>query len=256
MNRWLVNVRQVCYEYPDGTNALNGVSFALAPGESAALIGGNGAGKSTLLSILPGIMHPTSGGVEIRGEVMSRSNAAILRRNLGMVFQNPDDQLFMPTVEADIAFGLLNLGLPAAEAMVKVREALEQVGCVHLQNRSPHRLSVGEKRSVAIAAVLAMAPAMLVMDEPSAGLDPWSRRRLIELLGQCGQAKLIATHDLDFALDACERVLVLHQGKIVADGPAGDILRDKSLLEACRLELPLRLQGCPVCGASGFFGRR
>ena len=248
MNRCFVNMQKVSYDYPDNTPALRGVSFSLGQGETVALIGGNGAGKSTLLSILLGIMFPTAGSVEIHGEKLTRKTAGTLRRSLGMVFQNPDDQLFMPTVYDDIAFGPLNAGMSQTETEVVVKEMLDKVGAAHLCRRSSHRLSIGEKRTVAIAAVLALMPEILVMDEPTAGLDPWSRRRLIELLGQFGHTKLVATHDMDFALEVCGRVLVLQNGQIVADGPARDILGNRELLESCRLELPLRLQGCPVCG--------
>lgn len=245
----LVNGQNIAYIYPDGTPALHSVTFSLAQGENVALIGGNGAGKSTLLSILLGIVFPTDGKVEIRGEVLTRKSAAALRHTVGMVFQDPDDQLFMPTVYDDVAFGPLNQGLSPEETEARVTDALKKVGSEHLCRRSPHRLSIGEKRTVAIAAVLALMPELLVMDEPTAGLDPWSRRRLVELLGQFGHTKLIATHDLDFALDVCERVLVLQAGRIVADGAVHDIFRNRELLESCRLELPLRLQGCPICGA-------
>ena len=248
MSQNVVTLKNVAYDYQDGTSALQDVSFALAQGETAALIGSNGAGKSTLLSILLGLVFPVTGSVEIYGEDLTRKNAGVLRSKLGMVFQNPDDQLFMPTVVDDVAFGPLNMGLSQAEAESRAMEMLDKVGAAQLKKRSPHRLSTGEKRAVTIAAVLAMMPEILVMDEPTAGLDPWSRRRLMNLLGQFAQTKLIATHDLDFALEVCGRVLVLQDGRIAADGPACDILRNKELLESCRLELPFRLQGCPICG--------
>jgi cobalt/nickel transport system ATP-binding protein len=168
-----------------------------------------------------------------------------------MVFQDPDDQLFMPTVEEDVAFVPLNLGLPPAEVGEHVRRALEQVGAGHLQHRASHRLSTGEKRAVTLACVLAMSPDVLVMDEPTANLDPHGRRLLIELLRTFGHTRIIATHDLDLALDLCERTVALRDGRVAADGPTSRVLTDRALLERCRLELPLRLQGCPVCGTAG-----
>jgi cobalt/nickel transport system ATP-binding protein len=164
-----------------------------------------------------------------------------------MVFQDPDDQLFMPTVYDDVAFGPLNLGLPPEEVQARVTEALARVEALHLQDRPPYRLSGGEKRSVAIASVLSMKPDILVMDEPTTGLDPRARRRLIELLRGFHHTKIIATHDLDLVLDLCERTIVIHNGRVTADGPTAAIFQDQELLAASHLEKPLRLQGCPVC---------
>ena len=232
----------VQYHYPDHTPALQDVSFHIAHSESVALIGGNGAGKSTLLSLLVGIVFPTAGTVNIGGVDLTHKTAAQLRQRIGLVFQNPDDQLFMPTVLDDVAFGPLNLGLSTEQAQERAVGALTTVGAAHLSQRSSLRLSTGEKRAAAIAAVLAMAPDILLMDEPTAGLDPWSRRQLINLLGSFAHTKIIATHDLDFALDACQRTLVLREGRVVADGPTANLLRDRELLASCRLELPLRWQ--------------
>ena len=167
-----------------------------------------------------------------------------------MVFQDPDDQLFMPTVREDVAFGPLNLGLSEEDALQRVTTALRQAGALHLQDRPPHRLSSGEKRAVAIATVLAMSPDVLVLDEPSTGLDPKSRRQLIDWLAGYQHTKIIATHDLDLVLDLCQRTIVLSAGKVLADGPTQDIFQNHTLLEQSRLEQPLRLQGCPVCSAA------
>jgi cobalt/nickel transport system ATP-binding protein len=167
---------------------------------------------------------------------------------VGMVFQNPDDQLFMSTVYDDVAFGPLNLGLPVKEVDTRVRRALEIVDVLHLKDRPPHRLSGGQKRRVAIATVLSMSPDILVMDEPSAGLDPHARRQLIALLGTFAHTKIIASHDLDMVLDLCERTIILHKGMVKADGPTLEIFQDDALLTESRLERPLRLQGCPICG--------
>ena len=232
----------VQYHYPDHTPALQDVGFQIAHGESVALIGGNGAGKSTLLSLLVGIVFPTAGTVNIDGVELTHKTASGLRQRLGLVFQNPDDQLFMPTVLDDVAFGPLNQGLSPAQAKERALDALATVGASHLSLRSSLRLSTGEKRAAAIAAVLAMTPDILLMDEPTAGLDPWSRRQLINLLGSVAHTKIIATHDLDFALDVCARTLVLRDGRVVAGGPSATLLQDRELLASCRLELPLRWQ--------------
>jgi cobalt/nickel transport system ATP-binding protein len=221
---------------------LQQVSVSIRPGEAVALIGGNGAGKSTLLSLLVGIFFPTAGQITIGGLELTPQTAADIRRKVGMVFQNPDDQLFMPTVFADVAFGPLNMGLATEQATQLAEAALATVGAAGLTKRSSHRLSIGEKRAVAIAAVLSMSPEVLLMDEPTSGLDPWSRRQLITLLSSFNHTRIIATHDLDFALDVCQRTLVMQQGRIIANGATQEILRDKTLLESCRLELPLRFQ--------------
>jgi len=171
-----------------------------------------------------------------------------VRRSLGLVFQDPDDQLFMPTVEDDVAFGPRQLGLPEPEVELRVADALGRVGATHLRRRPPHRLSGGEKRAAAIAAVLAMGPSVLVLDEPSSNLDPASRRALIAQLCAFEHTKIVASHDLDLVLDVCRRVLVLSGGKVVADGPSHEVLSDDELLAAARLERPLRLQACPRCG--------
>ena len=228
-----VEVRSLAYAYPDGQAALRDVSFSLQAGTNVGLIGGNGAGKSTLLLHLNGVLH---------GLTVSASNLIEVRRQLGMVFQDADDQLFMPTVEDDVAFGPRNMGLSDAEVQRRVTQALATVGATHLASRAPYRLSGGEKRSVAIAGVLAMTPRVVVMDEPSAGLDPAARRRLIELLKGFAHTQLIATHDLDLVLDLCSRVLVMRDGHIEADGTPEAIFSDAALLARCHLELPLSLQ--------------
>lgn len=236
------------YTYPDGTEALRDVDLRIARGEAVAIIGANGAGKSTLLSLLAGVMPPTRGSVHIAGCPVSRQSIARIRRNVGMVFQNPDDQLFMPTVYDDVAFGPLNLGVPLPAVKARVADALAKVGAAELAQRPPYKLSGGQKRSVAIATVLSMLPDILVMDEPSAGLDPCARRSLIALLASLDHTKIIATHDLDLALDCCTRTVLISQGGIVADGPSRQLLRDREMLAVYGLELPLRLQGCPLCG--------
>lgn len=238
----VVEVRALRYAYPDGQQALRGVSFGICQGESVGLIGSNGAGKSTLLLHLNGVLKPAAGEIRIHDLPISSTNLAEVRRQVGMVFQDPDDQLFMPTVQDDVAFGPLNLGLPESEVQARVSLALTTVGASHLARRAPYRLSGGEKRAVAIAGVLAMSPSVLVMDEPSTGLDPAARRRLILLLEGFAHTKLIATHDLDLVLDLCTRVLVMREGVVEADGTPEAIFADTDLLARCHLELPLSLQ--------------
>ena len=248
MSHHLVEVKDLQYHYPDGTAALNGISFLLTHGEAVAIIGANGAGKSTLLLHLNGCLMPQAGEVRIGGLPLNKETLAHVPRTVGIVFQDPDDQLFMPIVYDDVAFGPLNLGLPPAEVDQLVNASLATVGASHLKDRPPYRLSGGEKRAVAIAAVLAMSPDILVMDEPSAALDPKTRRQLIELLHTFKHTRIIATHDLDLVLDLCSRTIILKDGRVAADGPTLEILQNQELLDSCNLEKPLCLQGCPVCG--------
>ncbi len=249
MSHHLVEMKNVCYDYPDGTRALQRINFLITHGESVAVVGANGAGKSTLLQHLNGCLRPAEGEVRIGDFPVTKQTLQDVRRSVGMVFQDPNDQLFMPTVAEDVGFGPLNLGLSSAETEERIDSALRQVGALHLKDRPPHHLSGGEKRSVAIATVLAMSPDVLVLDEPSTGLDPRGRRQLIDWLRNYRHTKIIAGHDLDLVLDLCERTLVLAQGRIIADGPTRDIFSDQRLLERSHLEKPLRLQACPVCAS-------
>lgn len=247
MSHHSIAVTDLAFSYPDGTTALAGVTFEITHGESVAIVGANGAGKSTLLMHLNGFLSPTSGTVRIGDIPVAKGTLPGIRKTVGMVFQDPDDQLFMPTVYEDVAFGPMNLGLPAEEIDVRVTEALTRVGALKLKDRPPYRLSGGEKRAVAIATVLAMSPNVLVMDEPSSNLDPRARRRLIDLLGTFEHTKIIATHDLDLALRLCSRTIVMSGGQIAADGATHDVFADDALLEGSGLERPLSMQGCPVC---------
>ncbi len=243
MSHHLVEAIDLKYTYSDGTPALRGVSFRITHGESVAIVGENGAGKSTLLQHMIGYLFPTDGSVRVGDYPVTRETLSQVRHTVGMLFQDPDDQLFMPHVFDDVAFGPMNLGLSADEVEKRVTKSLETVGMLHLRDRPPYRLSSGEKRAVAIAAVLSMSPDILVMDEPSSHLDPKSRRRLIELLNTFDHTKIIATHDLDFALDLCERTIVIHEGLIAADGPTEEIFKNDELLARCCLERPLCMQG-------------
>jgi cobalt/nickel transport system ATP-binding protein len=247
MSHHIVEAKNLGFSYPDDTTALHSVSFRVRHGESVAIVGANGAGKSTLLLHLNGYLTPTSGQVRIGDFPLAPETLQEVRRTVGMVFQDPDDQLFMSTVYDDVAFGPLNLGLPMDEVQARVQKALETVGVLELKERPSHRLSSGQKRRVAIATVLSMSPDILVMDEPSAGRDPRARRQLIELLRSFKHSKIIATHDLDMVLDICERTIIINEGKIEADGPTAEIFQNEELLTACHLEKPFRLQNCPIC---------
>ncbi len=251
MSHHIVEVAGLQHIYSDGTAALRGVSFRILHGESVAIVGANGAGKSTLLLHLNGYLAPTSGSVRVGDFPLTRETMAEVRRTVGMIFQDPDDQLFMPTVYDDVAFGPLNLGLPLDEVEKRVTQSLATVGIEHLRDKPPYRLSGGEKRRAAIASVISMLPAILVMDEPTTGLDPLARRQLIALLREFLHTKIIATHDLDMVFDLCERTIVMHDGTVMADGPTREIFNDDRLLAECRLEKPLSMQGCAVCGNRG-----
>jgi cobalt/nickel transport system ATP-binding protein len=242
MSHHIVEFKDVAFSYPDGTEALKSVSFRITHGESVGLVGANGAGKSTLLLQMNGYMLPSAGVIRIGDLDVTKNTRQEIRKKVGVVFQNPDDQLFMPTVFDDVAFGPLNLGMSAERVAERVASALETVGCSDLKDKPPHHLSGGQKRAVAIATVLAMEPDILVMDEPSSGLDPKSRRQLMALLHGFHHTKIIASHDLDFILEVCTRCFVIRDGRIVADGPVLDVLTNQSLLEENNLELPLSLQ--------------
>jgi len=238
MSHHLVEVRGLGHVYPDGTEALKDVSFRITHGGSLAIVGANGAGKSTLLLHLNGYLAPTRGEVRIGDVPLTRKTLPAARRAVGMVFQDPDDQLFMPTVFEDAAFGPLNAGLSPEEAGARATSALTRVGMAHLAGRPPYRLSAGEKRAVSIATVLAMEPDILVMDEPSSNLDPRGRRRLVEMLRSFEHTKIIATHDLELVVEVCDRTLVMDSGRVVAEGPTVEVLNDRDLMLAHGLERP------------------
>jgi cobalt/nickel transport system ATP-binding protein len=252
MSHHKLEVRSLHFSYPDGQSAVKNLSFTIHHGEAVGIIGANGAGKSTLLMLLMGVLFPEAGEVLVGDVLVTKKTLPMIRQRLGMVFQNPDDQLFMTTVYDDVAFGPRNYKLEEKEVVRRVAEALELVGISHLKDRAPFKLSGGEKRAAAIASVLSMQPDVLIMDEPTAALDPKSRRRLIALLKSFEHTKIITSHDLDFVLDTCTRVIVIREGEVAADGDASNILADEELLISCGLELPLSLQNCPLCGTSKY----
>lgn len=242
MSHHIVEFQDVHFHYPDGTAALNGISLKITHGESVGIVGANGSGKSTFLMHTNGYLLPQSGTITVGDFRLDKRTRQEIRKKVGLIFQNPDDQLFMPTVFDDVTFGPLNLGLSPERAGESARHALETVGGIALKDKPPHHLSGGQKSAVAIAAVIAMQPEILVMDEPASHLDPKSRRALINLLRHFHHTKIIASHDLDLILDICRRCIIIKHGKVVADGPAEVILSDRLLLEENNLELPLSLQ--------------
>ncbi|ACL75541.1 energy-coupling factor ABC transporter ATP-binding protein [Ruminiclostridium cellulolyticum] len=248
MSHHKIELEEVSFSYPDGHQALDDITFLLGHGESVGVVGANGAGKSTLLSILSGILFPQKGNVRIGDIPVTKKTLAEVRRSIGLVFQEPDDQLFMTSVYDDVAFGPRNYQLDEKEVEERVNHALEEVGIPHLKDRPPYKLSGGEKKLAAIAAVISMEPDILIMDEPTASLDPKARRKIMNILKGFRHTKIITSHDLDMIMDMCERTIVLKNGKIAADGPTTDILGDSGLMERCGLELPLAMQNCPVCG--------
>lgn len=241
-----IDIRDLRYAYPDGTVALHDVCLSVGPGECVGLLGPNGSGKSTLLrhlnGILPERLTDRGGAVAIHGGTITSENVAQIRRSVGLMFQDPDDQLFCATVREDVAFGPQQLGLAPAEVESRVQAALEEVGLVHLGYRPPHHLSNGEKRRACLAGVLACEPTILVLDEPTSGLDPRGRRELIALLRRIKATLLIATHDLELVVELCPRSVILDGGRVMADGVTTTLLADEALMLAHGLECPHILQ--------------
>ena len=248
MSHHKLEVRNLKFSYPDGQAAIRNMSFTIHHGEAVGIIGANGAGKSTLLMLLMGVLFPAAGEVLVGDVRLTPKTLPLIRQRLGLVFQDPDDQLFMPSVYDDVAFGPRNLLLDADEVARRVADSLTQVGITQLKDRAPFKLSGGEKRSEAIAAVLSLEPDVLIMDEPTTALDPQSRRRVINLLNSFDHTKIITSHDLDMVVATCSRILVIKNGEIAADGTAAEILSNQALLEDCGLEVPPSMQNCPVCG--------
>jgi cobalt/nickel transport system ATP-binding protein len=233
-----LEIRELAFAYPDGSQALFGVDLRIERGERVALLGPNGAGKTTLVMHLNGIHAAQHGSVVVGGLPVTKQHLREIRRRVGIVFQDPDDQLFMPTVREDVAFGPANMGMRGDDLAERVHVALEAVGMEEFSDRAPHHLSFGQRRRVAVATVLAMLPEVLVLDEPSSNLDPAGRRELADILRSLQITMLMVTHDLPYALELCPRALVMNRGVIVADGPTVDILSDDELMAANRLELP------------------
>jgi cobalt transport protein ATP-binding subunit len=233
-----IELEHVHYRYPDGFEALRGIDLQVGRREKVAIVGPNGAGKSTLLLHLNGIFLPAHGTVRLHGTAIDRSTVRRIRAEVGLVFQDPDDQLFSPTVFEDVAFGPLHMGVPESEIHGRVERALAAVGMSGFERRMPHRMSLGQRKRVALATVLSMDPTVLVFDEPSAGLDPRGRRDLIGLMAALDHLLIVSTHDMRLVKEVFERTIVMDEGRVVADGPTGSILSDEQLLERHGLEPP------------------
>lgn len=246
----IIEINDVSFSYEKRTKAITSLSLGIKRGKTIGLIGSNGAGKSTLLKLLVGLETPNKGSIIVDGIENNRQTLNLLRQKVGYAFQDAQSQLFMTTVYEDVAFGPRNKGCSASEIDEIVRSSLEAVDAYHLKERPPYKLSGGEKKRVALATVLSLSPEIIILDEPTTGLDPKSRRTLITILKSLKETKIIATHDMDMALMICDEVIVLHEGKLVTSGAPKEIFSNKSLLDMCDLEVPLILQNCPVCHTS------
>ena len=240
-----IEISHLSFTYPDGHQALKELNLSVERGECLGLVGPNGAGKSTLLLHLNGLIPSPNGAVRILGEVITKQSLPGVRQKVGMVFQNPDDQLFCPTLFEDVAFGPLNSQVPAEEIPGRVAQALKKVGLEGFEQRSPHHMSVGEKRKASLATILSMDPEIIVLDEPSSNLDPRSRKELIRLLASFTETRIVATHDLEMVLQLCDRVALMGRGSIVEIGKPEEVLTNEALLKSQGLELPEVLRIAP-----------
>lgn len=244
----MIEFGQVTFRYEGRETALKDISLAIKKGETVGIVGANGAGKSTLMKLITGLLKPSEGLVKACGHEVIDKNLKAIRKKVGYTFQDPDNQLFMPSVYEDVAFSARQEGLSDGEVDAIVMKALNEVGAGHLKDKASYKMSGGEKRLVTLATVLASEPELLILDEPAVGLDPRARRDLIRLLMHRDETKIITTHDMDMALDLCDRIIVLYDGEIRADDTPMNIFNNKDLLCDNHLEIPLRLQDCPVCG--------
>jgi cobalt/nickel transport system ATP-binding protein len=237
MNTEVIRVRNLQFSYPDGCRALKAIDFVLHKGDTVALIGPNGAGKSTFILHLNGVLRG-EGMISVLGEELDRNNVHRIRSRVGVVFQDPNDQLFMSTVFDDIAFGPLNFGIPPKEVKSRVDKILAEMGLKKVSMKSPHHLSLGEMKNASLATVLVLEPEILILDEPTSNLDPGSRRKFIQLLNRLPISKIIATHDLDMVVECCSKVVLMNDGLIITQGDTKKILNNKKLLEQHNLEIP------------------
>lgn len=237
-----ISVKNLSYKYPNGLQAINNISFEVYNGENVALVGPNGAGKTTLLLHLNGLIQNNNECITIASTILNKKNMYDLRKKIGIVFQDPEDQLFMSTVFDDVAFGPLNMDLSKDEVVKRVRMALNKMGIDGFEDRCPHHLSFGEKKKVSIATILSMTPDIFLLDEPTANLDPAGRRNMINTLKSIKSTKIIASHDIEMLLELCDKAILMNAGKIIAIGDAGKILTDEQLLIDNGLELPLSVK--------------
>jgi cobalt/nickel transport system ATP-binding protein len=237
-----ISYNNVHYTYPDGTRALRGVSFELQHGQHVALLGPNGAGKSTIMLLSNGVLMPEQGSIIVGHDQLSKDNLVAIRQRVGLLFQDPDDQLFMSSIYDDIAFGPLNQGLPAAQVEQRVQTAIASVELGGLENKPAQDLSFGQRKRAALATILAMQPDFLILDEPSSNLDPHGRRQMMQLLAAMEHTVLLATHDLTMVWDLCDFSIIIDQGEVVASGSTHSLLRDEALLESHGLELPAQVR--------------
>lgn len=242
MKKIVVNLENITYRYPDKFKAIEDLSFSVKEGEKIGLIGANGAGKSTILKLLTGLFISEEGKISIDSIELNKNNLKEIRRKIGFIFQDSDSQLFMNTVYDDIAFGLRSMGMSEEKVSEKVDKILKKLSIEYLKDKSIYKLSGGQKRIISIAGILVMKPEIIIMDEPTCALDPKYRRIFINILKDLQQTQIIATHDLDMIMDTCSRVIILNEGKVVADGKSDELLKEKKLLEMSNLELPLSLQ--------------
>ena len=238
----MISIEGLSFSWPDGTKAIDHITLTVAEGDSVGIVGANGAGKSTLVNHLNGYFLPQKGSISIGGTALNKKNLDKIHKMVGLLFQNPDDQLFTARLYDDVAFGPENLGINPADIATLVEEALRELNLWELRNKPPAHLSQGQKRFASFATVLVMNPDVIVMDEPTADLDPKNRRKLINLVNELEKTKITVSHDLDFIWDTCQRVCIMNQGRITAEGATKEILSNREMLEANNLELPLRLQ--------------
>ncbi|HUW43167.1 MAG TPA: ABC transporter ATP-binding protein [Thermoplasmata archaeon] len=249
-----IEIERLSYIYPDGSNALHNVSFSVVEGERISIVGPNGAGKSTLLLLLAGLREPTGGRIKVLEVEMGGKAAEGVRGKIGLVFQDPDDQIFMPTVEEDVAFGPTNLGVPGDEIDRRVASVMSTTGLKGFEGRAPHHLSAGEKKRVAIAGVLAMAPRIILLDEPTAGLDPRGKADIMDLIKKLDGTIILVTHDMDLALDFCDRVILLKRS-VLFDGKSRDLFDNKALIESADLAQPRLMQLAMILREEGILGK-
>lgn len=248
MSKNIIEIRELVFKYSVENPLFDGISLSIKEGETIGLIGSNGAGKSTLLKLLVGLHSAEKGQIEVEGIELKDKTIKEVRKKIGFAFQDTDSQLFMTTVYEDVAFGPRNQGKSKEEIENLVLSSLKLVGGEHLMNRPPYKLSGGEKRLAALATILSMEPQIIALDEPTTGLDPKARRGLIELLKELPKTQIIATHDMDMALEICDRVFVMHRGRVAIEGRPEEVFKDNNLLDECHLELPIAMQNCKICG--------